>query len=67
MLENQPADCVHTSITRESVMISSTQVLFAEKCTDMNVEKEIKATVTPEIFSHVHDVSISLTKLTVIT
>ena len=36
MLEKQPANCVHTSITRESVMISSTQVLFAEKCPGMN-------------------------------
>ena len=31
MLQKQPAICVHTSITRESVMILSTQVLFAEK------------------------------------
>ena len=36
MLEIQSANCVHTSITRESVMISSTQVLFAEKCPCMN-------------------------------
>ena len=36
MFEKQPANCVHASITRESVMISSTQVLFTEKCTGMN-------------------------------
>ena len=36
MLEEQPVNCVHTSITRESVMISSTQILFAEKCPGMN-------------------------------
>ena len=36
MLEKQPENCVHMSITRESVMISSTQVLFAEKCPGMN-------------------------------
>ena len=40
MLEKQPANCVHTSITRESVMISSTQVLFAEKCPGMNTEAD---------------------------
>ena len=31
MLEKQPPNCVYTSITGESVMVSSTQVLFAEK------------------------------------
>ena len=36
MLEKQPANCVHTSITRESVTISSTQLLIAEKCPGMN-------------------------------
>ena len=36
MLEKQPGNCVHTSITRESVMISSTQVLFTVKCPGMN-------------------------------
>ena len=36
MLEKHPANCVHTNITRESVMISSTQVLSAEKCSRMN-------------------------------
>ena len=30
------ANCVHTSFTRESVIISSIQVLFAEKCPGMN-------------------------------
>ena len=38
MLEKQPANCVHTSITRETVMISSTQVLFDEKCPGTNTE-----------------------------
>ena len=37
MLEKPPANCVHTIVTRESVMISSTQVLSAEKCLGMNV------------------------------
>ena len=36
MLEKQPANCVHTSITKESVMISSAQVLFAENYQGMN-------------------------------
>ena len=34
--EKQLANCVHTSITRESAVISSTQVLFTEKCPGMN-------------------------------
>ena len=41
--EKQPANCVHTSITRESVMISSTQVLFAEKFPGMNSGTVIEA------------------------
>ena len=36
MLEKQPGNRVHTSITKESVKISSAQVLFGEKCTSMN-------------------------------
>ena len=38
-LKKQPTSCVHTSFTRESVNISSVQVLFAEKCPDMNARK----------------------------
>ena len=41
--EKQPANCVHTSITRESVMISSTQVLFAEKFPGKNSGTVIEA------------------------
>ena len=37
LLEKQFANCVHTSFTRESVIILSTQVLFAEKCPCMIV------------------------------
>ena len=40
MLETQPANCVHMSIKRESVTISSAQVLFAEKCEGMNAGKD---------------------------
>ena len=36
MLEKQSSNCVHTSITRESVMIYSTQVFFTAKCPGMN-------------------------------
>ena len=34
--QKQSANCVHTSIPRESVMILSAQVLLTEKCPGMN-------------------------------
>ena len=37
MLEKQHANCIHTSITRKSVMISSAQALLGEKCQDMDM------------------------------
>ena len=40
MLEKQHANCIHTNITRESVMISSAQVLLGEKCQGMDMETQ---------------------------
>ena len=44
-------NCVHTSITRESVMIWSTQVLFAEKCRGINAGSEVSGSSKFSIYN----------------
>ena len=41
LLKKQVSNCVHTSITRESAIISPSQVLFGEKCPDMNMGSKV--------------------------
>ena len=50
MLEKQPANCVHTIVTRESVRILSTQVLFTEKCTGMNARSQSCNGLSPQCY-----------------
>ena len=62
MLEKQPANCVHTSVI---IMISSTQVLFAETCTGVDAGSELnrkyqielitKSAVPSKIYRDLHN------------